>query len=151
MGYLEGGADGIYGAQTGRAVAAFNKQNGIDGGESALPETQHLIFDGTAVASNENRTIPCLTSKAIFQYSADDSMEISFEVNGNGGSDKHIQSFELLVYFETTTGEMLPRYRLQRTKANPFASENQFTQILWLLHLPAVFPKCIVQSIKPNT
>ena len=46
LGYLTGKADGVYGAKTAQAVAAFQEKNGLNVTDSADAATQGLLFEG---------------------------------------------------------------------------------------------------------
>ena len=61
LGYLSGKADGTYGAQTVKAVKAFQKANGLTADGTAGPETQRALFGGNAKAA-ENKATPAPTA-----------------------------------------------------------------------------------------
>ena len=51
LGFLSGKADGKYGAKTAKAVADFQKKNGLQDSACADAATQGLLFEGTCVDS----------------------------------------------------------------------------------------------------
>lgn len=53
-GYLRGAADGSYGSNTEKAVAAFQRNNGLEETGIADPETQDKLFNGTDIVVSED-------------------------------------------------------------------------------------------------
>ena len=53
LGYLSGGADGIYGENTAKAVARYQSDQGLEATGRADPETQMRLFDENAAGTSE--------------------------------------------------------------------------------------------------
>ena len=100
LGYLEGTADGIFGAQTEEAVKAFNKQNFSSSSKKATPRTLYLLFEGQPKQFKDiDQALHFKFGSAYAEWYdlSGDKLKIHFQVT-NRAKKKTVKAFELCVY-----------------------------------------------------
>ena len=107
LGYLEDGADGIYGKNTEKAVRGFQREHALVADGVANPQTQKKIFDEYGKQYDEPEIPLVIPSKAYGEW-RDDGNKLAFHLQVKNVSKlKGISAFELYIYPADVWGERL--------------------------------------------
>lgn len=115
LGYLSGGVDGVYGAKTQAAVAAFQSKNGIHGSGgysgTATRFTQALLFGAGAIpaGSSTKRGVKYYGMHSVYGFStrSKNGKTITMSLQVQNDTFSTIDGIRLLYWFEDYYGNIV--------------------------------------------